>query len=162
MPKTYLLLGADIGDKKTTFANVKQQVGERVGRTIRESALYESTPWGFESDTIFLNQVLEVDTSLSPIELLDSLQQIELEFGRIRSGNRYESRLIDIDILFYDYLVIDTPQLTLPHPRIPDRMFTLAPLYELIPDYIHPTLHKSISDLREECTDKGSVKKVSA
>ncbi len=157
---TYLLLGADIGDKRTTFAKAKLLVSERVGRVVRESSLYESEAWGFESSTTFLNQVLEVKTPLPPQELLDVIHEIETELGRIRSGNGYESRLIDIDILFYESLVLDTPALVIPHPHLHKRMFTLAPLNELIPNFIHPALHKTIADLYTECTDKGLVRKI--
>ena len=160
MPKSYILLGADIGDKKTTFARVEERITETVGCVLRKSSLYESAPWGFESDTIFLNQVLEVSTSLSPSQLLDRIQTIEGEFGRVRTNSGYESRLIDIDILFYNDLAIDTPRLTIPHTCIADRMFTLEPLYELIPDFVHPSLHKSIFDLKSACTDSGLVVRV--
>lgn len=157
---TYLLLGADIGDKRTAFAKAKQLIGERVGRVVRESSLYESEAWGFESTTTFLNQVLEVATPLLPLDLLTELQQIEVALGRTRSGNGYESRLIDIDILFYDRLVIDIPELSIPHPHLHKRMFTLEPLNELIPDFIHPSLHKAVADLKAECIDEGLVRKI--
>lgn len=160
MPKVYLLLGADIGNKRATFAKAKQLVGERIGRMVRMSSLYESEAWGFESDTTFLNQVLEVDTSLSPVELLGELQKIEVELGRVRSGSGYESRLIDIDILFYDSLVVNTSALAIPHPHLHKRMFTLMPLNELIPYFYHPVLLKTVADLKEECVDKGAVRKV--
>ena len=156
--QTYLLLGADIGDKKAAFAKAKQLIGETVGRIIRESSLYESEAWGFESSTTFLNQVVEVETALPPLELLGSIHIIEAELGRIRLGSGYKSRLIDIDILFYEALVIDTPELTIPHPHLHLRMFTLAPLRELIPSYIHPILAKTIEDLYLECEDQSLVK----
>ena len=162
MSKTYLLLGADIGDKKTTFVKAKQLIGEGIGRITRESSLYESEAWGFESATTFLNQVVEVSTILQPLELLGSIQKIEAELGRVRSGNGYESRLIDIDILFYDNLVLDTSALAIPHPHMHKRMFTLAPLYELIPNFAHPTLYKTVANLYAECTDKGVVRMVSS
>lgn len=159
MAKVYLLLGADIGDRKTTFAKARLLIGERLGKIARESSLYESEAWGFESNTTFLNQVLEVQTTLTPLDLLEGIQEVEGELGRVRSGNGYESRLIDIDILFYDNLAIDMPILVIPHPHLHERMFTLAPLSELIPDFIHPALNKSISDLQKECKDNGLVKR---
>lgn len=157
---THLLLGADIGDKRATFAKAKQLIGERLGGIVRESSLYESEAWGFESSTTFLNQVVEVETDLPPLELLGGIQKIEAELGRTRSGNGYESRFIDIDILFYDSLILDTPSLTIPHPHLHKRMFTLEPLNELMPDFFHPTLHKTIADLKTECTDMGVVKRI--
>lgn len=160
MPTTYLLLGADIGDKKAAFTKAKQLIGERLGRVVRESSLYESGAWGFESTTTFLNKVLEVETVLPALELLNSIQQIEAELGRVRSGNGYKSRPIDIDILFYGNAVIDTPTLIVPHPHMHKRMFTLAPLSELIPDFIHLTLGKTIAVLKTECADSGAVRKI--
>lgn len=157
---SYLLFGADIGDKRTTFAKAKLLLSERVGKLVKESSLYESEAWGFESSTTFLNQVLEVKVSLQPLDLLSAIHKIEAELGRIRSGTGYESRLIDIDILFYEGLALNTPELVIPHPHLYRRMFTLAPLNELIPDFIHPTLHKTVADLYAECTDRGLVRKV--
>ena len=159
MPKAYLLLGADMGDKRTTFAKAKQLIEADLGKITQESSLYESEAWGFESDTTFLNQVLEVEAALAPLELLDGIHQIENRLGRVRSGNGYESRLIDIDILFYQDLIIETPSLTVPHPHLHKRMFTLAPLSELIPDFIHPVFAKSVAQLKEECVDKSHVRK---
>ena len=160
MSTAYLLLGADIGDKTTTFAKAKLLIGERVGRIVRESSLYQSEAWGFKSSTTFLNQVVEVATLLSPIDLLTENQQIEADLGRVKLGRGYESRLIDVDILFYGELVISTPELAIPHPHLHKRMFTLEPLNELIPGFLHPLLHKTVSDLKEECVDRGVVKKV--
>lgn len=161
MSKAYLLLGADIGDKKATFVKARQLIEERLGYIVRESSLYESEAWGFESDTTFLNQVVELELSLQPFELLKGIQDIEKELGRIRSGSSYESRTIDIDILFYDDMVVDdSPSLIIPHPHLHKRMFTLAPLSELIPDFYHPVLAKTISSLREECADNVPVKKL--
>ncbi len=155
----YLLLGADLGDKLETFAKVKQLLALRVGGVIAESSVYESQAWGFESDSLFFNQVLKVDTSLSPQELLDTILQVEAELGRTRSGNGYESRVVDIDILFYDKLILNTPTLTVPHPLMQERMFALAPLCELEPEYVHPVLHKTLCELKASCPDKSIVRK---
>lgn len=160
MATAYLLLGADLGDKKATFATAREQIAQCIGKVVNESSLYQSAPWGFESDTTFLNQVVEVETTLTPHQLLDSIQEIERKLGRVRSANGYESRLIDIDILFYDNLVLSTERLTIPHPLLHERMFTLEPLYELIPDFIHPILSKVIAELRASCADSSVISKV--
>jgi len=117
-------------------------------------------PWGFESNDLFWNQVLEISTNLSPEEVLVQTQQIELELGRIRKPDQYDSRLIDIDILFYGDQIISLENLIVPHPRIQERKFALVPLCEIASELIHPVFQKSIRQLLEECADKLNVEKV--
>lgn len=126
---------------------------------MRCSHRYETKAWGFESECPFENQILVVDTELSPEELLHTVQKIELELGRNRAaeeqekaatGAAYGSRPIDIDILFYDDCVVDTPELKIPHPLLHQRDFVLAPLCEIMRDYRHPVLGKTIGELRDE------------
>lgn len=161
MFKVYLLLGGNLGDKPAIFAAAQEKLRSQLGNITSKSAIYETEPWGFESDDLFWNQVLEVDTRLSPGEVLEQTQLIEKELGRIRHKNRYESRLIDIDILFYGERVIQQKDLIIPHPRIQERKFTLAPLCEIAPNLVHPVLKKTIKQLLEECTDKLRVSIVS-
>lgn len=161
MFKVYLLLGGNLGDKPAIFAAAQEKLRRQLGNITSKSAIYETEPWGFESDDLFWNQVLEVDTRLSPREVLEQTQLIEKELGRIRHKNRYESRLIDIDILFYDERVIQQKDLIIPHPRIQERKFTLAPLCEIAPNLVHPVLKKTIKQLLEKCTDKLRVSIVS-
>ena len=126
---------------------------------MRCSHRYESKAWGFETELPFSNQILVIDTELSPDELLSTVQQIEAELGRDRAkeaevkaatGAAYCSREIDIDILFYDNLILESPALTIPHPLLHKRDFVLAPLCEIMRDYSHPVLGKTIGTLREE------------
>lgn len=162
MHEAYILLGANMGDKLAMFANVRRMVEEEVGKVLAESSVYESAAWGFESEQSFYNQIFKIETSLSPEQLLDKLLELESRLGRVRSTSDkgYQSRTIDIDILLYDKLTINTERLSIPHPRLHLRMFTLVPLAELAGDYVHPKFHKSIMELLKESEDKVSVKKV--
>ncbi len=153
MIKLYILLGGNLGDKQRVFSDARAKLSQQVGTITNQSVLYETEPWGFESDDIFWNQVLEISTSFSPEEVLRQTQQIERELGRIRKANQYDSRIIDIDILFYGNLIIKTENLIVPHPRIQERKFALVPLCEIAPELIHPVFQISIRQLLDECTD---------
>ena len=160
MIKLYTLLGGNLGDKQWVFAEAWARLSQQVGTITNQSAIYETEPWGFESDDIFWNQVLEISTALSPEEVLQQTQQIEHELGRIRKAAQYDSRIIDIDILFYGDHIIQTENLIVPHPRIQERKFALVPLCEIAAELVHPVLQKSIQQLLEECTDPLKVEKV--
>lgn len=123
-------------------------LAERVGDVLALSGFYETEPWGFQSDNTFLNAALRLETILSPLELLDATQQIEREMGRTQKSNgAYHDRIIDIDILLYDDLVLQTPELTLPHPLMHERRFVMEPLAEIAPNVVHPVFHKSVISL---------------
>ena len=154
MIKLYLLLGGNLGDKSQVFKETTKLINEKVGKITRQSHIYETEPWGFESSDLFWNQVLELAVLISPQEVLNSTQQIEHQLGRTRAAQHYDSRIIDIDILFYGDQIISLENLTIPHPRIQDRKFALVPLNEIAPDLIHPVLQKSISQLLLECPDQ--------
>ena len=160
MNKTYLLTGGNEGDRYLHMQQAKAKIELICGRIIRVSSLYETAPWGKTDQPDFLNQVLLVETPLLPGELLQSIFEIEKALGRKRSL-RNAPRTIDIDILFYDTEVIESPGLTIPHPRISERRFVLEPLNEIASDYIHPVLHKSVRQLLLECKDELAVKKIS-
>lgn len=160
MTKLYLLLGGNMGDRKSVFAEARAILENTVGKIAVQSALYETEPWGFDSEDLFWNQVLEISTDLSPDEVLQQTQQAELRLGRIRKANQYDSRIIDIDILFYGDRIINQANLIVPHPRIQERKFTLIPLGEIAPDLIHPVFQKNIRQLLNECTDPLKVVKV--
>jgi len=110
------------------------------------SKVYETPPWGYEDQPLFLNQVIKARTHLSPLALLKRLKEIEQELGRLPVF-RYGPRLIDLDILFYDDLEYKSDKLTIPHPEIANRAFVLVPLMEIAPNYIHPVNHKKIADM---------------
>lgn len=154
MARTVILTGSDRGDKAAALAAAAEALATRVGTIVRRSQVYESEPWGFTDPETFLNQALIIETDLEPLEVLDHAQAIEQELGRVRTAHlsgmaerTYASRPIDIDILFYDDLRLDGERLTVPHPRIAEREFVLAPLREVMPDYVHPALGKPIREL---------------
>jgi 2-amino-4-hydroxy-6-hydroxymethyldihydropteridine diphosphokinase len=161
MSRVYLLLGSNLNNRTKILQQARDLIAEHVGAVISTSSVYESEPWGFESDMSFLNQVLEVECELSPFQLLDEILGIEKMLGRTRPKHvRYQSREIDIDILFYDDMVLESENLQIPHPRLHQRLFALIPLSELNKDLSHPGLKRTISQLIQECTDESRVAKI--
>ena len=152
----YLGLGTNLGDR---LANLQKAADELPPQVIvrRASSIYESEPWGYTDQPAFLNQVLEVETSLPPSDLLDYLKHIERKLGR-QPTFRFGPRLIDLDILFYGNQVIDLPDLAIPHPRLPERAFMLVPLAELAPHLRHPASHKTVLEM-VSVLDTAGVKK---
>ncbi|MCT4600294.1 MAG: 2-amino-4-hydroxy-6-hydroxymethyldihydropteridine diphosphokinase [Marinifilaceae bacterium] len=155
-----ILLGGNLGNRVEIMKKTINLLNEKLGDLINESAYYETEAWGFESDNLFLNKVVVYDTSLNPKEALLVCQDVEKQLGRLRHKERYTSRNIDVDILFFDDLILDTPDLIIPHPRIQLRRFVLKPLLEIDPDYVHPVLNKNIRTLLNECTDISMVEKI--
>jgi len=156
---TYLLTGSNEGDRILHMQQARANIELFCGRVLQISSLYQTAPWGKTDQSDFLNQVLKVETKLSPHALLHTILSIEESSGRKRTV-RNAPRNIDIDILFYDQLVLKEPGLEIPHPRIAERRFVLQPLEEISPDFIHPLLKKTIRQLLEECTDELAVKKI--
>lgn len=157
MSEVYLLIGGNLGNRENFLNTAIKEISSTIGKIVNISSLYESEPWGFESMDRFLNQVLIVKTQLPPFTVLKTLQNIENTMGRTRLTNKYESRTIDIDILFYDNEIINHEFLQIPHPHIQKRKFTLLPLAEIAGNYIHPFLKKSIFQLHQESTDTSKV-----
>ncbi|GAF03427.1 2-amino-4-hydroxy-6-hydroxymethyldihydropteridine diphosphokinase [Saccharicrinis fermentans] len=161
MHKVILLIGGNEGQRIENIQEVKNKIDTQIGSIIQESSLYESEPWGFEHHQNFINQVLEVSTQLSPSEVLQRGQSIEKELGRRpKKKLTYEARTMDIDILFYDDVRQEAVALTIPHPKLQERLFTLLPLNEKWGKYTHPVLNKTIEQLLDECDDVGWVKKI--
>ncbi len=156
-----LFIGGNQGDREPLLELARRAIGERMGFITRLSAVYETEAWGFEAEQAFLNQALVVDTDLSPLDVLHAALSIEAELGRHRPAGQsgYSSRPMDIDLIFYDDVVMDSAELTLPHPRMQLRRFVLVPLYEIMPDFVHPKMAKTVGDLLNECTDNGAVRK---
>ncbi|WP_291856608.1 2-amino-4-hydroxy-6-hydroxymethyldihydropteridine diphosphokinase [Marinilabilia sp.] len=161
MSRVILLLGGNRGDTEQILRKAQILVEQHVGPVCSSSGLYKSPPWGFEDTQWFLNQVVFVETSFTVREVLARTQRIEQELGRKKkTTTHYEGRPVDIDILFYDEVIVSSPELTVPHPRLHLRRFTLVPLFELAPGMIHPVLKESITTLLETCPDKGEVIKI--
>lgn len=149
MATVYLGLGTNLGNKEANLRTAIYKLQERIGKQVSLSSFYETAPWGFESDHSFLNAAIGLETSLSPIEILHITQEIEKELGRTKKSvnGSYSDRLIDIDILLYDTLVLQTPELTIPHPLMTERDFVMKPLIEIAGNIIHPTRQKTLSEL---------------
>ena len=155
----FLLLGSNLGDKKKLLNTACSEINKQVGQIVRRSSLYETAAWGKTDQPSFLNQVVEVVSGLSAEEILTRINQIEQQLGRVRM-EKWGARIIDIDILYYAYDIIKTEKLAVPHPGIPDRRFTLAPLVEIAPDFVHPVLKKTNTELLAICPDTLEVKKI--
>ena len=134
MTSVYLSLGTNLGDKERNIAEAINKIGELIGDVVRQSALYTTKPWGFESANDFVNAAVRVDTELSPRQLLAMTQQIERSMGRTEKSKDgvYHDRLIDIDILLYGKLHINEPDLKIPHPLMNERDFVMIPLKEIM------------------------------
>ena len=149
-----LSLGGNLGNKAEIFAETLDLIQKDIGDIQLVSPVYETPPWGFEAAGLFWNQVILVKTGLNPAEVLLAIRDIESHFGRERQPGRYLSRKMDIDILFYDNLVLQTDELTIPHPLMASRRFVLAPLADVVPDLIHPVSGLTVSRMLEVCEDK--------
>jgi 2-amino-4-hydroxy-6-hydroxymethyldihydropteridine diphosphokinase len=152
----YLALGTNLGDR---LANLKQAISALTPQleVKAKSQVYETPPWGVEEQPKFLNQVIKANTYLDPEPLLKHLKRLEVALGRQESFPN-GPRLIDMDILFYDDLVVDKPSLVIPHPRLHERGFVLLPLMEIAPNLVHPVSKKSVREMAELCSVEGIEK----
>ena len=167
MKDIYILLGSNRGEREATLRQAAEMIATLAGSVRRVSQLYETEPWGFRDPVLFLNQVIEIESEYSPEELLERLLAIEARLGRIRpfdgcgcgigDGPAYLARTIDLDILFYGNRLAFSDRLMVPHPRLHERKFTLIPLHELAPEFIHPILKKSVAELLRDCNDPSQV-----
>jgi 2-amino-4-hydroxy-6-hydroxymethyldihydropteridine diphosphokinase len=157
--RIFILLGTNKGDRLHYLSSAKELIEISVGEIIQQSSIYETAAWGKADQQDFLNQVIGIKSIHKPEPLLGILLKIENELGRQRI-EKWGPREIDLDILFYSTEIIDTETLSIPHPAIAERRFTLVPLAEIAPSFIHPTLKKNMLQLLEECTDVLEVKKV--
>jgi 2-amino-4-hydroxy-6-hydroxymethyldihydropteridine diphosphokinase len=154
----YFILGGNIGDRLKNLEKARNLILERVGKIIKSSDVFITAAWGKTDQPDFYNQALEVSTELDPKALLDELIKIEMEAGRIRTGEKWAERTIDIDILFYNNDIVHEPHLKIPHPHLQDRRFVLVPLDQIAAGYVHPVLQKNIHQLLQDCTDHSSVR----
>ena len=158
-PLIYLLLGTNLGDRADNLRRATQRIQEAVGLLVEASSCYETAAWGVTEQPAFYNQVVRIETALGHEALLRTLQQIEQQLGKVKVGH-WRERLIDLDILYYGNRLVRTPWLTLPHPQLHHRRFTLVPLSELAPQFVHPVLGKTQQELLAACPDPLAVKKV--
>jgi len=159
MNVTYLCLGGNIGDRKESIYLALLQISQQIGEITSQSKIYETEAWGVENQQAYLNQCIEVKTLFTATQLIDKLLHIEKALGRERTDSEsYEPRTIDIDIVFYNNEIIDTSQLTVPHPRLHLRKFVLIPLNEICSNYLHPVFNKTTFNLLSDCEDQSEVK----
>lgn len=154
-------MGTNVADKCHNIDRAIEAIGS-LGTIVAVSSKYETVPWGFESDNAFINIAMIIDTELNANELLDATQEIERQLGRTRksSGGKYADRTIDIDIIDYGGLIMNTPRLMLPHPYTHLRKFVLIPLAEIAPQWQHPISYKSIDRLIADCSDRDTPRKL--
>lgn len=158
MPKVFLSLGSNIGDRAANIIRALDALEKLGVRVTRQSSLYETEPVEFREQDWFLNSVVEAQTELEPLELLDAVLAVERSLGRERRVPK-GPRLIDIDILLYGDSVIHTPEIDIPHPRMTARRFVLVPFTEIAPSALHPVLGQSIAELLAETPDRGEVRR---
>lgn len=154
----YLLLGGNMGDRELLLSQAVSLIGKKIGLVLKTSALYETAAWGKQDQAAFLNQAVMVTTPLSASATLTQVQDIELALGRARI-EKWGSRTIDIDIIFFNHDQIAQPGLSIPHPHMQNRNFVLVPLAEIAADYIHPVLHSDVVTLQKHCKDTLEVNK---
>ena len=159
MNQTYLLIGGNMGNRQENLEVATRRIAATIGEIKQSSAIYETEAWGLEEQPAFLNQVLLVSSTLNAQQVLKQILNIEHDMGRARI-QKFGPRIIDIDILFFNRDIIHEPGLNVPHPQLHLRRFTLKPLNDIAPQFRHPELGKTISDLLSTCPDPLTVKKL--
>ncbi len=159
MNKAYLLTGGNLGDRQQYLATARQFINQQCGTIAVASSLYETAAWGNTDQPAFLNQAIEITTTLTARQLIRRILKIEKQMGRLRQ-EKYGPRLIDIDILLFNNEKHNYPFLKLPHPEMQNRRFALLPLAEIAPDIIHPVMNKTVTELLKECKDELQVSRM--
>ena len=158
MKQTVLLLGSNIDNRLELLAAASSLIMAQIGSVVVASSIYESDPWGFDSNNSFLNQALLIKTNISPEKVLEKCLSIESQLGRTRNENGvYADRNIDIDILLYEDLIVSSEALEIPHPRMHQRRFCMEPLVEIAPNWVVPTFQKTTSQILAVCSDLSKI-----
>jgi len=160
MNSTYLLIGGNLGNRIENLAMARSLIENELGKIIKVSSIYETAAWGITEQPDFLNQVLLIKTKFPPEKMMQLILSIENKMGRVRT-QKNASRIIDIDILFFNDEIISNENLTIPHPEIQNRKFALIPLNEIASDLVHPVFKQSIKNLLSTSKDKLQVKPLS-
>lgn len=156
----FLLLGTNLGDRLSNLKQAAHRIDQEVGKIKKASSVFETSAWGKTDQPAFLNQALELTTRLDAEQVLNKLLSIEEQLGRKRKEH-WGERIIDIDILFFGSEIHTSPHLQIPHPQLGNRRFTLIPLNEIAPDFVHPVSKKTVRELLAICPDPLSVEKYS-
>ncbi|HTO16993.1 MAG TPA: 2-amino-4-hydroxy-6-hydroxymethyldihydropteridine diphosphokinase [Edaphocola sp.] len=156
--KVYILLGSNLGDRYAYIKRATELIEENIGTLVAVSNVYETESWGMEDQPAHLNQALIVNTRLDALEVLKNTQSIEKLLGRTKKS-RWDNRIIDIDIIFFNQEIINLEKLTIPHPHFQERNFAIIPFSEIAGDYKHPIFHKSIKEIMDHSQDALKVKK---
>lgn len=152
-------LGSNLGDRFAALRRAMEMINGEAGEIIATSSVWETEPWGFDADDQFLNMVIVLKTALEPKGLIQRFRSIEGRMGRKKSGGgKYESRIIDLDILFWDDRVISIPGLEVPHPKLQSRRFVLEPLMEVAPETVHPVTGLTVAEMLQFCEDNSDVR----
>ncbi len=150
-------LGSNLGDRVAYLERASLLLEQKLGRLFSLSPMYESPSWGYQSDLPYINSCLALYTIKEPLQLMEIALEIEKQMGRSRQGKGYADRVIDIDLLLVDDVVMDHPRLILPHPRMMERRFVLVPLNEILPEKRHPISGQTISEMLEQCPDQSPI-----
>ncbi|MBL7742745.1 MAG: 2-amino-4-hydroxy-6-hydroxymethyldihydropteridine diphosphokinase [Chitinophagaceae bacterium] len=159
MNKAYLLTGGNMGEREQYLALAREWIGKECGEITKASSLYETAAWGKTDQPAFLNQALEIHTTLNAKQLIRHILKVEKKMGRIRE-EKYGERIIDIDIIFFNNEILTTTFLKVPHPEMQNRRFVLTPLAEIAAEFMHPVLLKTVAELLKDCPDPLEVKKI--
>jgi 2-amino-4-hydroxy-6-hydroxymethyldihydropteridine diphosphokinase len=157
--RCHLHLGSNIGDRKLHIARAIQMIEESIGPIWSSSSYYETEAWGKKDQSDFINVALEVEHYMTPNQLLKTINKIEDNLGRVRR-EKWEERIIDIDIIFMEDIIIDTDKLTIPHKWMEKRNFVLYPMVEIAEKFVHPVFNKTLAELLEDCEDSTKITKL--